>query len=801
MRVPATPPEKQSDESKVSSQIESEKAIVEPSKGGLLSKLKESGKRFGIRIRETYRGIIKAKEKEAKQQALAKICDFLKEKADDQLVKNLVEGFLPKILINYSRKELDLIYDLLEKHPKNWARLLYLLSAKDGKNISQKITEIKSFLNTMGKIVGKIENVTRLSFAQEKQYENLLQSLSSPEKIIALNHLLDKSLEAEKREKALFHGKLSTTELLKAYDDLEASEADPFLLSVANTILYHCINKTTKEGFAKALVDKAKKLSNNTLTNEETEAISSLINVVYDKQNNIINNTLSDSKIWQILSLIDTINQYGLTEERAQKLNNLFLALYKGRENPHLHAAFEKIMGTVIEKPLEQLLETSQTLVGGRFDDKTMQAVKSIAIKSPAAFVAIQKFVEEAQKLQERRPGIFFIAVDEEAKDFTEAFMHLPQSAVLINFEELGTFVQHFTKGIMESTAATQSQVIEENLSQTYISPQRTRDVPHLVIALDESWRIAHEGHPNVQFLSDGDNIVQVDFSSEILMTHPETMETVVFRIPFPFTGEMTQTEARKLIAFVRYMADHPGELQDDAKFEAHLPFPKDQIPSWLIAAIKKEKEIDLEKVEKPYETCREYMREKILNFSKQGTLAVARGWANFNDTTHLSRGWVVREAEEFRELKDDPTSQEKAKNAAKIGNVFLLQNGQLALLPEDYRMFVGKEEFDNLATFPSTIITQVKEKLKTENSVTIGNETYAIEEKQFPALPEARYLQFTITHTERIEGEQKTFSRTKYYPLKKNQTREAVLEEIYQTKLLERDLLIAKAQFLRDRL
>lgn len=840
--VGKSPPKVPQDEKTKKTESKTGDAQINSSGGGLLSKITHSS------IVSVFTAIPRGISTYIQNRALKKIQiselqKFLLNNTTDTTAQDRIKVFLPDVLQNYSLSELRIITRIFQ-HPGQRNSLINELSKKDQprKEVRRSIANIKGYLNTMVTLPTRIEKLlsdTNMGNPDHSNHKKLLDALEEPAK---MSHVLDLVEAAENIQKVR---KPSPLTLITTHQTLinSLSEENQFLQELDKLIFTRFYEKCNLQEFRTSLLDQSNKLTDKSLTKETQEAILMFIQ-----------SSPENSALFSLfLNEISSLKNRGITYKNQEELKPLYGLLGQICQKQPPDSVIQSLEVMMrkelqLEAKVQELSSRAGYLIGNRMTHETRQVLESALVKVNGMIDKFEEFVAAAEEYQRARPKIF--PNTELAKDLIETQVNIISLITQAETDRIhkpnkeNPLLQNSVfKAITETTSSSNSQYIEETLT-TMVESTATRgprDIPILRSAETNSyenvWRPTNESFPPFQLLENDDSKkIFLDFSLEVDLLEPpdpltnkESMETLALRLPFPFKGEMTVTEARTLIGFVRETSDSPSALKSDEAFLNALtglsntflnePFnyTYETIPQAIKTQLEQEQGISLATLpeDEAFRKLREYMREKISSFSLDSQMLISKGVANFNETINsenkiIPQRWVVFEQPEFKAYHETPLDPEKALGAAKTGNSFRREDGRLSLLPDVH------EELEPFVTLQCDIQI-VKEELLDKKTVTIEEPLGEIQNQQLTSSPlpmtltlkpyqfsseinkDTHYLEATFSSEIEIDGKKHTLIRKKYYTWDNDQTQEKVIDDIANSGLLERDFLLTKAKFMRD--
>ena len=371
------------------------------------------------------------------------------------------------------------------------------------------------------------------------------------------------------------------------------------------------------------------------------------------------------------------------------------------------------------------------------------------------------------EEMQVKRPKVFEQGSKEEDKLKNSYFeLYMGRYAVQMARFEL------FDLAMRDVTAIVNRQIIQYSLTAFYLEPTESiagmNTIPDLRLRDATTQGVAVYGLSNqigIPFtLPKGEDekiIENFQATTDIYITDPFSMETRSVRVPLPVNGRMTVGEARSQLQLLIEVVHNPKRF-DDTYAQLRLPSEK-----------------------------KEELREKFTEFDRTVGIELGRALSDFNTTPQRARESSVRENPTIAAFIANPSAQ-TALEAAKTKNLFLLEDGTLSLLPGK----VGESHRDMGTLSPTELRDATQLLLKgSHNSIPLQS-------------PKGATLQLK-THRENIDGklpylimetsitvEGKTVTRKSYYSLT-GKTVKSLKQEIIDSKLFERDLLLAKAECL----
>lgn len=358
-------------------------------------------------------------------------------------------------------------------------------------------------------------------------------------------------------------------------------------------------------------------------------------------------------------------------------------------------------------------------------------------------------FVREAVRIQNDRPAVLTTS---QVTSLTPGDM--VQSFAIVNSQ----FLSKIVSAIQDSSLVVNVQAIQESLISMIREPtyQYPRSVPNLTSRSDTDYSLSREFHPEFTIYEDGED--KVDFTGKgltISITDEKTGETRTVRIPLPFSGEISKTQARKLIRVLHETID------TDTKFD-HA-YDQEQLPP-------KQKE---------------QIKKAFLEWKRQAGTEYGKVLFDFNETNSRPQFSFAYEKSEIELALKEP-NEVNALEVAKGENLFLLNDGKtLSLLPPEI-----SSQFE--------VIGQISSNLVEESQAALLNQSQAPLKIDLPG----GEGELTLKQTpQELEGRKIIWIEMTIEQGGNFYTRKALYEgdsiEVYaKSSRLQRDLLLTKGEF-----
>lgn len=359
-------------------------------------------------------------------------------------------------------------------------------------------------------------------------------------------------------------------------------------------------------------------------------------------------------------------------------------------------------------------------------------------------------YVREAERTQNERP---FVATTSQVTSLT------PGDMVQSFATAESKFLSKIVTAIQDRTLVVNLQVIQENLISMVREPtyQYPRSVPNLTSRSDTDYSLSREFHPELTLYEDGEE--KVDFTGKgltISITDEKTGETRTLRIPLPISGEISKTQARKLIRVLHETID------TDAKFD---------------------KVYDQEKLP-PQQ--KEQIKKAFLQWKRQVETEYGKVLFDFNETNSRPPLSFAYEKPEIKRSLEKP-NEINALEVAKGQNLFLLEDGMtLSLLPPQI-----SSQHVVIGQISLTLVKKSQEALLNKSEVPIkidlpsGEGTLTLKQTRPQDLEGRKIIWIEMT----IEQGGKSYTRKALYEGE-------FIEGYANSNRLQRDLLLTKGEF-----
>ncbi len=385
-------------------------------------------------------------------------------------------------------------------------------------------------------------------------------------------------------------------------------------------------------------------------------------------------------------------------------------------------------------------------------------------------FSTFKTYSEEAIRIQADRPKIYSsydFALSMEQLERGETNI-ITMRAMLSPIASVSRFLDNVISEIQDSTLVSNTQMIHENIHCFLTPPDfSARTFPSLERRYSHSLALSREFHPDLTLYADSEDEVDFRTSTDLAITNEKTMETRRMRLELPFSGRMTVTRARKLLMVLEETVKSPTEF-DKAYEKAGL------------------ESADKERIKKAF-----------TEWEAKSTEELGKVLFDFNATETRPVFTYVRENPRMATAISNPRSLSNALEAASGGNIFLMKNGRLSLLPEEIpQPKMGQIDPIELGSAVEALLKSGKADLTLPKRLT-GQIFFETGELSFSHYQEqVDEIQIVWLETKIARGSE-TITRKTAYILREGETASAKLEEIANSGQFERDLLLAKAEFI----
>lgn len=340
-------------------------------------------------------------------------------------------------------------------------------------------------------------------------------------------------------------------------------------------------------------------------------------------------------------------------------------------------------------------------------------------------------------------------------------------------FDRFAKIFSEIVGEVQDGATAINSQILAENVL-TFIDSEE-KEIPYLAPRNPSPFSLLQEFHVQTPILEKSDQEIDFKGHLEVYFTHPRTLETTTIRLPLPIEGPMTQTMVREQLFVLQSMFMRRNAFNTAYK-QTHLdPAQGDDL------------------------------RKRFNLFCDWAEERLAEALADFNGSdTFPERGFSLRTAEMTRFL-DQPLSANAAYLAMSQRSLFRLDDGRLSLLPQ-VNPQINKNNFLNASTIrKETLIQCQKAILENSTKPVRFNAITKVTERSFSDsegtiqfnsnVVKKRETSFVELKTTLRIG-QKEITRTTLYPIEGKETREQTLQRVFDSGLLERDLLLTRCEF-----
>lgn len=383
---------------------------------------------------------------------------------------------------------------------------------------------------------------------------------------------------------------------------------------------------------------------------------------------------------------------------------------------------------------------------------------------------SFEAFLKQAEFIQAERPKTFHPG---EQPAFEELGASLTMS--LTRFPIL----QGSATEIKDLTLPYNTQALDESIRPLFLPrDENTRSVPTLrPRTFSYPFTLSRVFRPSGTIvLEEGSD--QIDFHAEtdFYITNAKTGETRCLRMPLPFQGPMSKTEARKLLQLLsNCIADPRPEQFDKLYLEQGLDPAKKDL----------------------YKTI-------FLDWTNRAEQRLAQLIFDFNETDTQPKFFYAKRLPAVAAAIQNPDSIEDAVAAAKTKNLYRFE-GHLSLLPPELQSDTHREIgelSDNVLQMASEKFVQgsaepivLKVPVSTEKGIEISEGKVHFE---FPTpRPVGSSEREWIEVNTIIQCEGREWIRPTLYEVEKNETRSQALERLVANGVFHCDLLLAKAEFM----
>lgn len=377
--------------------------------------------------------------------------------------------------------------------------------------------------------------------------------------------------------------------------------------------------------------------------------------------------------------------------------------------------------------------------------------------------------LQDAEHLQSLRPFVYDQSSPEQTK-LALGFFEFFNEPV---FQNPANRLAPFDSALRDLSAIGNRQILQYSIAALYMGAtdrlgQRT--IPILIQRTSQYGLTNQIGIPLILNGPDEEMLNELPMP-EVYLTNPTTMETRAVRVPLPFKYPISVGEAKKRLELLKIYLGTPKR------------FNKEMIAFGIP------------------ETERESLQAAFLEYDAKLAVAFGNALGDFNSTPTRSRETTARSQPATAALIQNPYSQSAAIQAAQSRNLFLLKDGTLSLLPsgpgENHRQIgtISSKEYQAAADVfsgKSKRSLTIEIPVTTSDRVTLkkGGLTLTVREEK---VGDNQNLFLILETTITLEG--KSTTRTTYYAAEiEGKTVDQVKQEIVSSRLLERDLLLAKS-------
>ena len=371
----------------------------------------------------------------------------------------------------------------------------------------------------------------------------------------------------------------------------------------------------------------------------------------------------------------------------------------------------------------------------------------------------LDKLLDRATAIQAERPKVYSAT---EQIEFVE--LVYADSLVVHAMSSYPFLAQIYKEEICEMTVCMNTQKLHENVAMHFTDPKsNNRMYSNLSPLHTRSTALNVEKHVPFQLLQDREQIIDFHSGINLYVTNEQTMETRYLHAPFPFEGEMTPTQARALL----HLLD--GTIASPLRFDENY------------------KQLNLDP------KLQEDRKKQFLAWCDTVELEYAKALFDFNPTPARPTMAFALETEAAQAALQRPQDARAAIQVAMAKNIYLVE-GKRSLLPNPIALHhpqIAMIAPQELAESAQLLLGTKKEPVAITMTPEIkARVSFKTEPKQYD---DARALQLETT----LQATHSTRTRTTLYVLKPDQKPEEKLNEIIASGLFERDLLLAKAEFI----
>jgi hypothetical protein len=391
-----------------------------------------------------------------------------------------------------------------------------------------------------------------------------------------------------------------------------------------------------------------------------------------------------------------------------------------------------------------------------------------------------QAFLDEAQKIKNRQPKEYIVLPMPEAEALQNGWAKINEHAATQIADKSEAFfrtVMGIFTDTFDTVSLSNSQIVQYAMVALTNMPTG-REIPDLRKRGKAENGLMNEFHVNLPIFIEGAENVHLEKTEiEVYITNPVTFATTTMRVSLPFEGEIPREKAEKYLKLVsltaKFLKEEFSSIHDSVSLSPQ------------------EKEENLQKISKLHEQC-------LQEFAK--TIAL-------NDSRNVAGYETPYESGQMRDYLSDP-NHKNALNLIGEKAIFSLPTRKLSLLPNapEDPILQAASTIDNetLAIIHSRLVKNSVQEVpidipfkESEERLGIKKGKLSIRQGMFEIEGVAKYVTLTteISATD-ILGNSHQIQRTTYYRL--NGTTEETLKQLADSPLLERDLLLAKQEFIQ---
>jgi hypothetical protein len=382
-----------------------------------------------------------------------------------------------------------------------------------------------------------------------------------------------------------------------------------------------------------------------------------------------------------------------------------------------------------------------------------------------------------AEHLQSLRPQIF----EKESKEAVKLFSYFGEcTSIPVDGAAL---LKSFHVGIQDTSIIYNLQIVQNSIAAFYTGPTSTGGVRTIPIVEGRIQDFDSSIYNQIEIpftLKDrpDDEVIDFKATTNVYLTDPFTMETRTVRVELPISGKMKVGDAKKQLELLQHVVGVPQNFDD--VFE-YLNLPLEQ---------------------------KETLRNKFLPFSKRIATIFQRNLQDFNSTPTRPRESTSRSDPTNVNAIQNPDDPFYSLEAAKLRNLFLLDDKRLSLIPSgpgELHKQIGTLSDDEYANASKILLGKltatplVVPELDQNDVVTFKDATLSIHVKEEPVQTTSGFRSFPTVEFVITKDGQTTKRKVYYDYSREGQTLEELKQEIIDSRLFERDLLLAKSAFMEE--